>query len=404
MAVVAAVILASPPSMAQNGSWIGTWMASPQPIWGAEFAFPTKIPVNLDNQTIRQIVRISLGGQRFRVVISNEYGSEPLRIGEAHVALAGDGSAIVPGSDHKLTFGGQTQATVPPGAPLVSDPVDMPIEALEKLSVSIFLPERTPLTTFHWDGKETGFIGQGNLSAAASYNAQQTTDARVLLSRIMIEAPGNSGTVVAIGDSITDGNGASLNANSRWPDFLAERLAPRGVSVVNAGISGARLLRDKMGVNAPARFARDVIAQPNVGTVVLLLGINDISWPGSAFAPDLPLPRVEDLIAGYRQLIDQAHAHNIRIIGGTLPPFEGALSGTPLEGYYTKDKEELRQRVNAWMRSAGEFDAVIDFDALLRDPDHPTRLLTEFDSGDHLHPGDKGNQAMAEAVDRMIKP
>jgi lysophospholipase L1-like esterase len=401
MAAAAAVVLAPPPAVAQKGSWIGTWMASQQSIWGSDFALLTKIPVTLDNQTIRQIVRISLGGQRFRVVISNEYGSEQLRIGEAHVALAGDGSAIVPGSDHKLTFGGQTQATVPPGAPLVSDPVDMPVEALEKLSLSIFLPERTPLTTFHWDGKETSFIGQGNLSDAGSFNAQQTTDARVFLSRIMIEAPGNNGTVVAIGDSITDGNGSSLNANSRWPDFLAERLASRKISVINAGIFGARLLRDKMGANAPARFARDVLAQPNVGTVVLLLGTNDISWPGSVFAPDLPLPQIEDLVAGYRQLINQAHAHNIRIIGRTLPPFEGALSGTPLEGYYTKDKEELRQRVNAWMRSAGEFDAVIDFDALLRDPDHPTRLLAEFDSGDHLHPG---NKAMAEAVDRMFKP
>jgi lysophospholipase L1-like esterase len=392
------------PATAKDGDWIGTWMASPQPIWGSDFAFPTKIPGTLENQTIRQIARVSLGGPRFRVVISNEYGSEPLSIGEAHVALAADGSATVAASDRKLTFGGRTQVVIPPGAPVVSDPVEMSLEPLAELSVSIFFPRETALTTFHWDGKQTTFIGQGNLSAAEMTSAKQTTDARVFLSRILVEAPANDGSVIAIGDSITDGNGSTLNANSRWPDFLAEHLAPRRIAVLNAGISGARLLRDKMGVNASARFARDVLAQPNVKTVVLLMGINDISWPGTAFTPDLPLPSLDTLVAGYRQLIGQARAHNIRIIGGTLTPFEGALSGTPLEGYYNTDKDALRQQVNDWIRSSGEFDAVVDFDALLRDPDHPARLLAEFDSGDHLHPGDKGNKAMAETVAPLIKP
>jgi lysophospholipase L1-like esterase len=390
---------ASSPVFARENHWVGTWMASPQPIWGSDFAFPTKIPLKLENQTIRQIVRVSLGGQRFRVVFSNEYGDQPLVIGDAHVALTANSSVILAATDRKLTFGGKDQISVPPGAPVVSDPVELPVRQFGRLSISLFLPNATPLTTFHWDGKQTAYIGDGNLSATEVFPAAETTDARVFLSGILVDAPSNDGAVMVIGDSITDGNGASLDADSRWPDFLAKRLAGRNVAVLNAGISGARLLNDKMGVNASARFTRDVLAKPKVKAVILLMGINDISWPGTAFAPNLPLPAVETLISGYRQIIAQAHAHNLRIIGATLTPFEGALSGTPFNSYYNRNKDALRQQVNAWIRTSGAFDAVVDFDALLRDPAHPARLLADFDSGDHLHPGDKGNRAMADAVD-----
>jgi lysophospholipase L1-like esterase len=390
---------ASSPVFARENHWVGTWMASPQPIWGSDFAFPTKIPLKLENQTIRQIVRVSLGGQRFRVVFSNEYGDRPLVIGDAHVALTANSSVILAATDRKLTFGGKDQISVPPGAPVVSDPVELPVRQFGRLSISLFLPNATPLTTFHWDGKQTAYIGDGNLSATEVFPAAETTDARVFLSGILVDAPSNDGAVMVIGDSITDGNGASLDADSRWPDFLAKRLAGRNVAVLNAGISGARLLNDKMGVNASARFTRDVLAKPKVKAVILLMGINDISWPGTAFAPNLPLPAVETLISGYRQIIAQAHAHNLRIIGATLTPFEGALSGTPFNSYYNRNKDALRQQVNAWIRTSGAFDAVVDFDALLRDPAHPARLLADFDSGDHLHPGDKGNRAMADAVD-----
>jgi lysophospholipase L1-like esterase len=386
------------PACADDRSWVGTWAANPQPIWGHDFAFPTKIPAKAGDQTIRQIVRVSLGGSQVRILFSNEYGTTPLKIGAASVALAADGPAIVPQTLHKLTFGEQAAIILPPGAPAVSDPVDMEVGKAGRLTVSLYLPDETPLTTFHWDGRQTAYIGSGNLTASSTFSPTDTTDARVLLSGVLVNTP-NKGAVVVFGDSITDGNGASLNADARWPDYLARRLAARRVSVLNAGISGARLLQDKMGVNAPARFTRDVLAQQGVRTVILLLGINDISWPGTAFARQQAEPSTDSLISTYRQLIALAHAHNVRIIGATLTPFEGALSGTPLRDYYNADKDALRQEINRWIRTGGAFDAIIDFDALLRDPAHPSRLSAKFASSDHLHPGDQGNQAMAEAVD-----
>jgi lysophospholipase L1-like esterase len=289
--------------------------------------------------------------------------------------------------------------TVLPGAPAVSDPVDLAVAPLGAVAVSLFLPGDTPLTTFHWDGRQTAFIAQGNVTASSEVKPDATTEARVFLTGILVDAPAQAGSVVVLGDSITDGNGVTPDSNHRWPDFLAARLAPRDVSVLNAGISGARVLGDRMGVNALARFERDVLSQPHAKTVIVMLGINDISWPGTAFAPNEPALPAEALIAGYRQLIARARTHNVRIVGATLTPFEGALSGTPLEGYYNVDKEQRRQQVNAWIRSSGEFDAVIDFDALTRDPARPTRLRPDVDSGDHLHPGDRGNKIIADAID-----
>ncbi|WP_244441053.1 SGNH/GDSL hydrolase family protein [Mesorhizobium sp. STM 4661] len=399
---LAASFVFAPAIAGEKQAWVGTWLASPQSRWSADFALPVKIPPKLENQTIRQTVKISLGGDRFRIVLSNEYAGTPVQIGEVHGAVAGDGSKIVSGTDRLITFGGQAKATIPPGTSLISDPVDVPLDALSRLSVSVYLPQETPLSTFHWDGKQTAYIGDGNQSASSTFAATGTIDARILLTEILIDAPANDGAVVAIGDSITDGNGATLDADNRWPDFLAERLASKQIAVLNAGISGARLLDDAMGVKASARFSRDVLAQPGVKAVILLIGINDISWPGTPFAPEKSLPSFETLIGGYLQLAAQAHAHNLSIVGGTLTPFEGALSGTPLDAYYTPEKEALRQKVNHWIRTSGAFDAVVDFDLLLRDPAHPTRLLPEFDSGDHLHPGEKGNRAMADAVDLDI--
>lgn len=383
--------------------WVATWQASPQPVWEEGFLFPTNIPTSLHNQTVRQVARISLGGQRLRIVLSNAYGTQPLTVGKATIARTQHDGAVISTSLRTVTFGGQQAATILPGASLISDPVDLAVAALAQVSVSLYLPNVTPMHTFHWDGRQTGWIVPGDQTTAAELQmadgSAQTTTARPLLAGIQVETDQAAHVVVAIGDSITDGATASLDNNSRWPDFLAARLAPHGVAVLNAGISGARLLSDGMGVNALARLERDVLAQPGVRNVIVMLGINDIGWPGTAFAPDTSTPTLDSLIAGYRQLIEQAHSRGIHVTGATLTPFEGALPGTPLSDYYNSDKEALRQQVNDWIRHSGAFDTVIDFDAVLHDPEHPARIEPRFDSGDRLHPGDAGNQAMAEAVD-----
>lgn len=391
------------PTLAASTAWLATWQASPQLVWASDFLFPTNVPPVLQEQTVRQVARVSLGGQRLRIVLSNAYGKQPLTVGKATVAQPGQDGDVIAGSVRTVTFGGKQIASILPGASLISDPVDLPVSAQAQVAVSVYVPKATPMTTFHWDGRQTSWIVSGDQTSALTLiktnGATQSTTARPLLSGIQVETGPAAQAVVVLGDSITDGAMASLDNDSRWPDFLTARLAPHGVSVVNAGISGARLLSDGMGVNALARLDRDVLAQPGARSVIVMLGINDIAWPGTAFARDAQRPALDALEAGYRQLIEQAHARNVRVIGATLTPFEGALPGTPLDNYYRPDKDALRQQVNEWVRHSGAFDAVIDFDAVLRDPGHPTRLAVPYDSGDHLHPGDAGNRAMAEAVD-----
>ncbi|PWG61856.1 lipase [Spiribacter halobius] len=375
---------------------VTTWSASPQARWESDFVLPAGVPEALHNHTIRQPLRVSIGGERLRIVLSNAYGERPLPIADASVAISAGRDAILPGSARSVTFGGRRRATIPPGAPLVSDPVDLPVEPLSMLAVTLHVPEPTPINTFHWDARRTSYIAPGQQVRENHLDEARTTTTRVLLSAVLVEAPKARGAVVAVGDSITDGNGATTDANARWPDFLAERLAPRDVAVINAGISGARLLTDGMGENALARLRRDVLAPPGVTTAVVLIGINDISWPGTAFAPYSSRPTLAELTAGYTQLVERAHTHGIRVVGATLPPFKGALEGSPLDDYYSADKNRLRREINQWLRESEVFDAVVDLDRVLRDPAKPERLRPEFDSGDHLHPGDEGNRAIAE--------
>lgn len=411
LALAAALVAAlSPRAQAQpadaGGAWIGTWSASPQPVWEPDFFSPVAIPRTLRDQTVRQVARVSLGGNRVRVEFSNEYGEQPLVIGAAHVALAGEGVATQPGSDRALTFGGQPSVTVPPGAPVLSDPVDLAVPALGSLAVSLYLPEVAAATTWHNEGVQTAHVsGPGNFAAATSFAPAQTTLSRLFLSGIMVDAPPDARAVVAFGDSITDGATSTPDANRRWPDVLAERLAAAGakVAVLNEGISGARVLRDRMGDNALARFGRDVLEHPRADTVVVMMGINDIGWPGTILVPEgEPAPTAEEVIAGYEQLIARARAEGMRIIGATLTPFEDTFEGQPLEGYYTEEKEAKRQAVNEWIRTSGAFDGVLDFDAVLRDQGNARRIRAEYDSGDHLHPGDAGLRAMAESVDLKL--
>lgn len=388
---------------AATTAWVATWSASPQPVWGPDFLFPVNTPAVLQDRTVRQVARISLGGSRLRLVLSNAYGRQPVRLGKATVALSAQDSAIVANSLRTVTFGGRQTATLLPGASLLSDPIALPVADSGRVTVSFWLPDATPVSTFHWDGRQTSWIAPGDNTGSPTITtgrgAVQSTTARLLLSGIQVETSAPARAVAVIGDSITDGAAASLDKDARWPDFLARRLAPHGVAVINAGISGARLLSDGMGVNALARLDRDVLAQPGVQSVIVMLGINDIAWPGTAFAPTGQRPSLEMLTEGYRQLIAQAHSRGVRVIGATLTPFAGALPNTPLDNYYRPDKDALRRQVNDWIRHSGAFDDVIDFDTLLRDPVHPELMTARYASADRLHPGDEGNRAMADAVD-----
>ncbi len=387
-------------AQAAAGFWRDSWMASPQPLWSADFVLPLGVPARFERQTLRQVARLSVGGARLRVVISNEEGREPLVIGAAHVARHAEGSSVVAGSDRVLRFGGQPEVRIPPGARVVSDAVDLALPALSRVAVSSYLPEPAAPAGVHFDARQTAYLVAGDHTAAIALGRDATTlSTRVFLTGVMVEGTQPPRAVVALGDSLTDGNGATPDADTRWPDALAERFAPRGVAVLNAGISGARLLIDGMGRSALARIGRDVLSRPGVRSVVVLLGTNDIGWPGGPFAPNEPAMRLEAFTQGYRALAELARAHNVRLVAATLPPFEHALQGTPLEGHHSPEKERLRQAVNRWIRESGGFDAVVDMDRVLRDPAHPTRLNPAFDSGDHLHPNDAGYRAMAAAID-----
>jgi len=405
---VLAGIFSAPLHAAEN--WVASWAASPHAAWRAEdFALPTGVPAALERQTVRETARISIGGRRVRIVLSNRYGAQPLAIGEARLARAAAAATdgrIVSGTDQVLTFGGKRGAVIPPGAQAVSDALETPVAALEKLAVSVYLPRLTPLSTFHWGAQQTGYIAAGNAVGATTLSGALPLQGRALLAGIWVDAAQPARAVVAFGDSITDGNGSTPDHDRRWPDYLAARVSVNGagpdfaasVAVVNAGVSGARLLGDRMGANAAKRFELDVLAQPGVRTAIILMGINDIGWPQTTFAPHEAPMNAERMIAVYRLLIAQAHARGVRIVGATLPPFEGALQGTPFEGYYTPAKDAVRQEVNRWIRESGEFDQVADLDALLRDPARPSRMRPRYDSGDHLHPGDAGYEAIADAI------
>jgi lysophospholipase L1-like esterase len=382
---------------ADAGVWMPSWTASPQPIWNNDFVLPLGLPATLRDQTVRQTVRASVGGSRVRIVLSNEYGAQALQVGAARIAPAG-------GAGKALTFGGQQTVTVPASAVVMSDPVDMPVAPLSQLSVSLYFPQTTPLTTIHWEGLQPAQIAAGNVVGANTLKADSVVNSRLFLSAVLVDAAPGTRTVVAFGDSITDGAASTPGTDQRWPDFLARRLAGQNVAVLNGGISGGRVLKNHMGMNALARFERDVLGQPGITSVILLMGINDISWPGSTLEPKEPATQADALIAGYRQLITRAKTRGVRIVGATLTPFEGALTmpGSPIANYHSPAKDAVRQRINAWIRGSGEFDAVLDFDAVVQDPQSPLRILPAYDSGDHLHLGDAGNKAVAESIDLKL--
>lgn len=387
--------------------WITSWAATPAPRWTPDqVPAAYDVPETLEGVTIRQVARLSMGGGKVRVVLSNEYGTTPLTIGAGSVALAGKEGAL-DGSAMRLTWGGRSSVVVPPGAPILSDPVDFQAAPLSSLAVSLYLPEKSAITSVHWDGAQTAYISApGDFTGAATFPAASTMTKRLFLSGIEVDAKPAARAVVFLGDSITDGACSTADANARWPDHIAERLQQAGlkdVAVVNEAFSGDRVLMNGMGVNALARLNADVLSQPRLSTVVLMMGINDIGWPGEkSITPNDKEPTADDIIMGYQQIIDRVHAKGARILGATLTPFTDTNQGSPTEGYYTPEKEKIRQAVNQWIRTSGRFDGVIDFDRLLEDPMRPGHIQSAYDCGDHLHPNDAGYGAMGAAVDLKL--
>lgn len=406
MSLLVAAALMMPPGPARTvptrtmpARTVPAWTASQQPVWGEDFLFPTNIPAQLGDRSLRQVVRLGIGGRAIRLVLSNAYGTRPLTIAAVHAAPSRGGSRIDPVRDRAIRFGTRASVTIAPGATITSDLSAFPVKAGENLAITIRFAHAPDIRGFHWDGRRTGYVLAADQIAAADPPVKATTTARLVLAAVLVDASHANGTVVVVGDSITDGAGATLDADTRWPDHLAKRAAPAGIAVVNAGISGARLLSDGMGANALARLHRDALAQPGIGTIVVALGINDIAWPGTPFDPQGRPVDFAALVEGYRAIVASAHASKVRVIGTTLPPFADALPDTPLHAtYYSVAKDALRGRINEWIRRSGTFDAVVDFDHVLRDPKRPDRLAPAYDSGDHLHPGDAGNAAMADAL------
>ena len=361
------------------------------------FPVPPRIQ-SLHDQTVRMIVRTSLGGRRVRVRLSSALGARAVRVGSAHLALRASGSGIVPVSDRALTFGGRSAVTLYAGQTVVSDPVDLDVAPLTDLAVSLYVPDSTGPPATHLFGLRPTYIStKGDLTGAREIaDTARTTQSWYWLAGVDVLAPADAGVVVNFGDSITDGDQSTPDALAAWPTILAERLqrnpATRHMGVVNAGISGNRVLGDNG--SGLVRLAHDALAVPGVRWITLLEGINDITG-ATRTPPTGPAITAADLIAAYRQIIALAHLHGVKVAGCTLTPF----GGSPV---YTEAGEAMRREVNQWIRTSGAFDAVIDFDAAVRDPRDPTRFRPEADAPDLLHPGDAGYRLMAEAIDLSI--
>jgi lysophospholipase L1-like esterase len=386
-----------------NEHWVGTWgNALHQPDLGV----PGLANTGFSNQTLRQIVHISVGGHRVRVQLSAT-GAGSVTIGAAHIAVRGAGASIMPWSDRTLTFGGAGSITIPAGALVLSDPVELIVPDLSDLAVSIFVPGNSGPAAWHFEGRQTSFISPpGDFTGSIVMPVSSTTLSRFWLAGVEVVTSRQTGAIVAIGDSITDGTQSTVDANARWTDDLARRLLAQpgihGMGVLDEGIVGNRLLHDSLGTNALARFDRDVVAPTGVTHVIVQMGLNDI-FAGPTLNP-LEDVTVEQLIQGHRQLIQRAHAKGLRILGCTLTPVKGFLvPGTPFP-VYTDARETKRQLLNTWIRNSGEYDGVIDFDRVLADPDpgSSSKILALYDSGDHAHPNDAGYAAMARAIDLSL--
>jgi lysophospholipase L1-like esterase len=374
----------------QPDHWVGTWAASPL---GQENS-PTG--PGTSDMTLREIVHVSRGGERIRVEFTNEFGTDPLTIGAAHIALSAGGSEIRLGSANALTFNGRNSITIPVGAMVVSDPADLKLPALSDLAISIFIPAQ-PLSriTQHTFADQTNYITTGNVVGEKTLPTPEKFAQWRFVKGVDVLASANDAAIVTLGDSITDGAYATENGNARWPDVLARRLQAdkktAGLGVLNQGIGGNRVLREGYGPSAEARFDRDVLSQAGVKYLVIMEGINDVGHATSPIDPRDPVT-ADEMIAGLAQLVARAHLHGLKVSGATLTPYVGAK-------YQSDAGEKIRVAVNEWIRSNKSLDGLIDFDKVTRDPANPSMFLPVMDHGDHLHPGDAGYKAMGEAVD-----
>jgi lysophospholipase L1-like esterase len=379
--------------MAKDMHWVGTWTTAPAPGEGAAFS----------NQTLRMNARISIGGDTLRVRLSNAYGIRPLVIGAAQIDLHAKGAGIVPDAGRTLTFGDERSATIAAGALLVSDPVDMRVAPLTDLVISIYLPDDLP-ASFGITGRyarQTNYVSPpGDFSCADVMPVARLTSDWYFVNGIDVMAPADTGGIVALGDSLTDANISTIDAFCRWPDQLARRLCARvggrPMGVMNQGLGGNRILHDNRGDSGLRRFDRDVLTQPGVTHVIVMLGTNDLR---NRWAKPEEEVTAEQMIAGLKQMVVRAHTRGIKIFGATLTAFENE---TFLVGAWTPAREAVRQTVNAWIRDGGAFDAVVDFDEGLRDPERPTSMLPIYDCGDHLHPSDAGYNRMGDVIDLAL--
>jgi lysophospholipase L1-like esterase len=379
--------------MPENLHWVGTWTTAPAPAETGAFS----------NQTLRMNPRVSVGGDRLRVRISNAYGIRPLLVGEAWVGLRDKGPAVMPDSHRRLTFGGAESATIAAGAFVISDPVALELPPLADIAVSIYLPGELTLN-FGITGRyarQTNYISPpGNFASSAVMPVGSITGEWFFVSGVDVLASSETGAVIALGDSLTDANISTMDAFCRWPDQLARRLhARRGgrpMAVMNQGLGGNRILHDIRGDSGLRRFDRDVVAQPGATHVIVMLGTNDLR---NRWAKPEEEVTADQMIAGLKQLALRAQTAGIKIFGATLTAFENE---TFLPGAWNPVREQTRQEVNEWIREGGAFDAVVDFDRALRDPEHPTSMLPAYDCGDHLHPSDLGYNKMGDAIDLSL--
>jgi lysophospholipase L1-like esterase len=385
-------------------AWIATWAAPPLPPTAADG--PRLATPSFSNQTLRQVVRISAGGNRVRVRFTNEYGITPLLIGAARISLADAKGNLLAGTDHALTFAGEKSVFIPAGAPFLSDAVDLPTTPLATLSISLYVPKDTGPCTCHAMGMQTAYVSDSGDFTNRNFTPRQTLYSRAFISGVEVETAAPAKAIAVLGDSISDGMGTTIDMNRRWPDVLAERLAMRdrhqSWGVLNLGISGNRLLNDGAGQSALARFDRDVLAVPGVAYVIVFIGVNDISWiqspdpPGLAAGGVAPIEATTaTMIAGYRQLVERAHSKGLKIYVATISPYQGDVG-------WTAHGETARHELNKWIRESGAFDAVLDFDAVLRDPAHPAHLALSLEAPDHVHGNDAGNQAVANSINLAL--